>query len=270
GADVMRWTFVTHQPYDNLLMGYKTTDETRRRFHIILWNVYNFYITYANLHPSQGPESVLDHWIIARLNKTISQITTSLDAYDPFTSSHALENLLSDISLWYVRRSRNRPDCLPTLHTLLVTFVQLLAPFNPFISESIYRNLTGQESVHLSDWPKAKKLSKEDLQLIEDMKLVRKIVELGLSQRKTAGVKVRQPLRLATVTSLSLSDDLTQLIKDELNIKNIKWEKGDELSVVLGLNLDSELIAEGQMREIARQVKGKCVKSPVRFRIYEN
>ena len=255
GADVMRWTFVTHQPYDNLLMGYKTTDETRRRFHIILWNVYNFYITYANLHPSQGSKSVLDHWIIARLNKTISQVTTSLDAYDPFASSHALEDLLSDISLWYVRRSRNRPDCLPTLHTLLVTFVQLLAPFNPFISESIYRNLTGQESVHLSDWPKAKKLSKEDLQLIEDMKLVRKIVELGLSQRKTAGVKVRQPLRLATVTSLSLSDDLTQLIKDELNIKNIKWEKGDELSVVLGLNLDSELIAEGQMREIARQVQ---------------
>ncbi|MEK7091315.1 MAG: class I tRNA ligase family protein, partial [Patescibacteria group bacterium] len=264
GADVMRWTYVTHQPYENLLFGYKITDDVRRHFHLMLWNVYNFFITYANLDKflpvtKHQALSTLDQWILARLNQTISLVTSSLDKYDPYASSHALEDLLSDISLWYVRRSRGRTSCLPTLHTLLVTFVQLLAPFNPYISDSIYKNLTGEESVHLADWPKAAKLSKFDTQLIEDMKLVRKIVEMGLSQRKTAGIKVRQPLKTLRVNAQCtiLNDQLLQLIKDELNIKNVVWKKGNELSVVLDLNLDPELIAEGRLRDLIRQVQEK-------------
>ncbi|KKU28413.1 MAG: Isoleucyl-tRNA synthetase [Candidatus Amesbacteria bacterium GW2011_GWA1_47_20] len=269
GVDVMRWTFMTHQPYDNLLFGYKVTDEVRRHFHLMLWNVYNFFVTYANIDHfvPNSKRAVLDRWILARLNQTIFQVTNSLDKYDPYSSSRTLEDLLSDISLWYVRRSRDRvgptvPNsndkqaCLSTLYSLLTTFSQLLAPFNPYISDTIYRNLTGKESVHLSNWPKAKKLSKNDIQLIEDMKLVRKIVEMGLSQRKIAGIKVRQPLRqIIIVTSLSLSDDLARLIKDELNIKDVVWGKGEELSVTLDLDLDPQLLAEGKLRELIRQVQ---------------
>ncbi len=272
GADVMRWTFMTHQPYENLLFGYKVTDEVRRHFHLMLWNVYNFFITYANIDHfvPNSKRTVLDRWVIARLNQTISQVTASLEKYDPYNSSRAIEDLLSDISLWYIRRSRDRvgpttPDsddkqaCLSTLYSLLTTFSQLLAPFNPYISDSIYKNLTGAESVHLSDWPKTRKLSKTDIQLIEDMKLVRKIVEMGLSERKKAGVKVRQPLRALRVNAQrsTLNAQLLQLIKDELNIKEIKWDKNKDLSVSLDLNLDSELIAEGRLRDLIRQVQEK-------------
>ncbi len=272
GADVMRWTYVTHQPNDNLLFGYKITDEVRRHFHLMLWNVYNFFVTYANLDKFSPSTrhlalSTLDRWILARLNETISLVTGSLNKYDPYTSSHAIEDLLNDISLWYVRRSRGRvgptvPDsgdkqtCLSTLHSLLTTLSRLLAPFNPFISDSIYKSLTGEESVHLSDWPKTKRLSKNDIQLIEDMKIVRKIVELGLSQRKIAGIKVRQPLRMLRVKAQypMFNAQLLQLIKDELNIKEITWHEG-ELSVDLDLNLDAELLAEGQLRELVRKVQ---------------
>ena len=110
----------------------------------------------------------------------------------------------------------------------------------------------------MSDWPKATKLSKSDTQLIEDMKSVRKVVEMGLSERKKNDIKVRQPLRALRVSAQCsvLTAQLLQLIKDELNIKNVVWEKGDELSVFLDLRLDPELIAEGKVRELIRQVQG--------------
>ena len=273
GVDVMRWLYVTHQPTDNLLFGYKIADETRRRFHLILWNVYNFFITYANidnftpLKTTNYQLSALDEWILARLNQTVSAATKTLDNYDAFQASHAIEEFVSDLSLWYVRRSRDRvgpsaPDnqdktaCLNTLHLALTTLSRLLAPFTPFIAEEIYGNLTGEESVHLSDWPKAKRLTSADAQLVADMKTARKIVEMGLSERKTHNIKVRQPLRRLTVNSLSLSVELTQLIKDELNIKGVDYKpEQKELSVIIDLSLDSDLVAEGGMRELSRQVQ---------------
>ena len=281
GVDVMRWIYVSNNPIENIKFGYKMGDEIRRRFHLILWNVYNFFVTYANLDrfdpklkitiPSDKnfKLKILDEWILARLNQTITIVTIGLNSYDPYSSSHAIEELLSDISLWYVRRSRDRVGptatdqsdklaCHSTLYSLLSTFSQLLAPFNPYISDSIYKNLTGVESVHLSNWPKARKLSKADIQLTEDMKLVRKIVEMGLSERKTAGMKVRQPLRALRVNAQrsTFNAQLLQLIKDELNIKEITWREG-ELSVDLDLKLDPELLAEGRLRGLIRQVQEK-------------
>lgn len=273
GVDVMRWMYVTHSPTDNLLFGYKIADETRRHFHLMLWNVFNFFITYANIDEfSPNTEnlvpSTLDNWILARLNQTIIVSTETLDKYDVLTASAAIQDFVNDLSLWYVRRSRDRIGptvsdsvdkqvCYQTLYTVLVTLSQLLAPFIPFISEEIYKNLTGKESVHLADWPKDKKLSSEDTQLLEDMKLVRKIVELGLAERKKNSVKVRQPLRSLTVSTgqSTISNQLLQLIKDELNIKEVVWKESKELKVDLNLDLDEELIAEGQMRELIRQIQ---------------
>ncbi len=277
GSDVMRWMYVRQHPADNLFFGYKKADEARRKFHLMFWNVYNFFVTYANLdgfdttlstqHLAPSP---LDKWILVRLNQTVETVTKSLDAFNAFTASHAIEDLVSDLSLWYVRRSRDRVGpttidsddkkiCHSTLYTLLTTLSQLMAPFIPFMTEEIYKNLTGEESVHLSKWPKLKKLNKLDLQLIDDMKSVRKIVELGLSQRKLANIKVRQPLRALRVNSqFTISNlQLVQLIKDELNIKDVEFKENKELSVVLDLDLDSELIAEGKLREITRQIQDK-------------
>ncbi len=275
GADVIRWYPSSKDPYQNILFGQKEADETRRQFHLMFWNVYNFFITYANLDKfdpklkiKKSKLKILDMWILARLNQIIGSVTLSLDNFDAFGASHAIEEFVADLSLWYVRRSRNRVGptandgddklaCHSTLYTLLTTLSQLLAPFTPFISEEIYKNLTCEESVHLSNWPKSKKLSNQDTQLIEDMKFVRKIVEMGLSERKKNGIKVRQPLKTLHVNAQCsiLNAQLLQLIKDELNIKEIEWVKNKVLSVSLDLRLDPELIAEGKLRELIRQVQ---------------
>ncbi|TSC88339.1 MAG: isoleucyl-tRNA synthetase [Microgenomates group bacterium Gr01-1014_16] len=272
GVDVMRWIFATQNPTQNLLFGWELANDTRRQFHLMLWNIYNFFVTYSNIdkyspNKISSPKSVLDQWILSRLNQTISVVTKSLDKYDAYTASHAIENFVNDLSLWYVRRSRDRvgpsapngPDkqtCYSVLHFALCTLSSLLAPFTPYLSEEIYRNLTGETSVHLSSWPKVGKI---DFKLIGQMRTVRKIVELGLSARKAAGIKVRQPLRSLTVNvQNSISNiQLEKLILDELNIKNIIFEKSDELSVELDLKLDDLLIAEGQTRELIRQIQDK-------------
>ena len=244
---------------------------------LILWNVYNFFVTYANLdhfdptHNSKSPTpSVLDRWILALSNQLLGQVTTYLEKYDTISAIEAIRGYVTDLSVWYIRRSRDRvgPTVADqadkyafyfTAYKVLSILCQIMAPFTPFITESIYKNLTGAESVHLSDWPKAAKLSKSDTQLIEDMKLVRKIVEMGLSQRKTAGIKVRQPLRTLRVNAQrsAFSAQLLQLIKDELNVRDVVRGKGKELSVDLDLNLDPELLAEGRLRELIRQVQEK-------------
>ena len=204
GVDVMRWVNISNNPFENTKFGFQLGDQVRRRFHLILWNVYNFFITYANLdkfNPAQQSKrdvtSALDNWILIRINQTVNLVTSSLDKYDAYTACRTLEEFTSDVSLWFVRRSRDRvgpgaPDgsdksvCFITLHHILTTLSVLLAPFTPFISEEIYRNLTGRESVHLADWPKSHRLLPDDIQLLEDMKLIRKIVETGLSARKEA------------------------------------------------------------------------------------
>lgn len=272
GVDVMRWMYVTHNPEANLLFGYKIADETRRRFHLLLWNVYNFFVTYANLDAVDESKkvklTVLDKWILARLNQTINVVAKSLDGFDAFTASRSIEELVSDLSLWYVRRSRGRVGpaaedgedkaaCHQTLKKVLVTLCQLLAPFTPYMAEEMYKNLTSEESVHLSSWPKSRKTTPDEEELIASMKLVRKIVEMGLSQRKQAGIKVRQPLAALTVTSTEaeLNSGLGQLILDELNIKKMQWKQGDELQVHLNTEMSDSLKEEGELRELVRQVQ---------------
>ncbi len=271
GSDVLRWIFATQNPEKRLLFGWSVADETRRRFHLILWNVYNFFVTYANIDSFDprhevASKNVLDKWIMARLKQTTDMVTKSLDKFDAFTSSHAIEDFVSDLSLWYVRRSRDRigptaddisdkQACYSTLHLVLKTLCQLLAPFTPFMAEEIYRNLTGEESVHLSDWPSYAKASAGQAQLISDMKLVRQIVEMALAQRKAAGIKVRQPLRKLVVSGLSLEPELEKLVRDELNVKQVLWKKGEELQVKLDTIIDDQLRAEGEMRELVRQVQ---------------
>jgi isoleucyl-tRNA synthetase len=275
GVDVIRWMYVTQNPENNLLFGYKAADDTRRRFHLMLWNIYNFFVTYANVDkfslnstPINSSPTVLDKWILARLHYTLSLVTRSLDSYDAYTASHCLEEFVNDLSLWYVRRSRDRVGpsavsvsdkqvCYSTLYQVLVTLSRILAPFLPFMSDSIYANLTGQESVHLSTWPEVGELGKYDTQIIDDMKKVREIVEKGLSIRKSQMIKVRQPLAAIAIYSPIRIDnpEICQLIKDELNVKSVIWKKADELRVELDTRLTDELIAEGKNRELIRSVQ---------------
>jgi isoleucyl-tRNA synthetase len=275
GVDVMRWIYTSHNPEQNLLFGYKKADEVRRQFLLILWNIYNFFVTYAKIDGfdqtnSSTPKStnVLDIWISERLNQTVEQVTESLDKFDALSASKNIEKFVNDLSLWFVRRSRGRvgptvensPDktsCHLTLYRCLTTLSIIMAPFTPYLSEEIFTNLTGQESVHLSDWPKINKSKNNQNQIFQNMEFTRKIVELGLASRKELSLKVRQPLANITITGEKekVSPGHEQLIMDELNIKAITWQSGHELSIVLDTALTPELIEEGKMRDLLREVQ---------------
>ena len=296
GVDVMRWMFVTHNPEQNLLFGYKKADETRRKFHLILWNVYNFFLTYANTDgwkPISNQKSVisnqvLDRWILSRLNKTVEITTKSLEKYNAQKASEEIENFVNDLSLWYVRRSRDRigPSsedendknaCYETLYAVLATLSKLLAPFMPFLAEEMFTNLTGGESVHLVDWPESSK-NLIDSKLELDMEYVRRVVEAGHSVRKKNNLKVRQPLsKLWFAGFISVEKkrwgEYEKLLKDELNVKEIDYSYANEImkdksnveiysaknpyftGVFLNVALDEKLLNEGLARDIVRQIQ---------------
>lgn len=272
GADIMRWVFARHNPERNLLFGYKITDEIRRRFHLILWNSYRFFAANASLdgwQPTKSPlvlDNSLDSWIVSRLNSTLATVQKNLDNLNPCAAALPLEELVGDLSTWYIRRSRDRigpsspngkskDDCYLVLYHVFDALCRALMPFIPFTTETLYTNLTGDKSVNLADWPQAdKKLINKKLET--DMALVRKICEAGHAQRKQANIPVRQALTQATVSATKITDkDLLQLIKEELNIENVDFKSAKLLEVVLDTKLTPHLIAKGKTREIIRAVQ---------------
>jgi len=236
GADALRWYFLSAgSPWTPRRVFLEGIDEATRRFLVTLWNTYSFFVTYASLDgfdagPATGPASpthVLDRWIRSRLHSTIVEVTTALDDYDALAAAGFLEAFVDDLSNWYVRRSRPRfwkasdPAAHATLHECLVTVSLLLAPLCPFVSDEMYRNLTGEASVHLADWPDADRDAIDPL-LAQRMELARHVVTLGRSARTESKLKIRQPLRRALVLvpgDITFSDELAAEIKDELNVK---------------------------------------------------
>jgi isoleucyl-tRNA synthetase len=277
GVDVMRWMYARQNPSDNLLFGYGIADETRRRFHLKLWNVYNFFVTYANLDgfiPSKTPATkpktwnVLDRWIISRLKQTVDVVNKNLEKYDAFSSSASLEEFLEDVSNWYIRRSRERVgntsksrkdsnEFYGNCYFVLLTLTKLLAPFTPFISDIIYRNLAKKDSVHLSTWPDFN--YSVDIKLINDIKTIRDIVEKAHAERKLKQIPVRQPLNKLTIVNYQLSDqDLIGLIKDEVNVKNVEFKTGKgDVKVKLDTKITPELEEEAKTRELIRNIQAK-------------
>ena len=266
GVDVMRWMYCAHKPETNLLFGYHRADETRRRFLIPLWNVYSFFVTYANLDDWQ-PASVdapladlqlseLDRWMLARLNQVIAQVTKAMDDYDPYAATLALEPLLDGLTNWYVRRSRRRfwksehdadkDAAYATLYHVLVTLAKLLAPLVPFVSEIMYQNLVRtldegvEESVHHCAWPEVD-AGAVDRELLDQMDLAMRIAALGRSARSTSNVKLRQPLARARVYAGEgpgeLPQSLVELVTDELNVKELEFvdSEGDLVEYEIGL-----------------------------------
>ncbi|MEK7450727.1 MAG: isoleucine--tRNA ligase [Patescibacteria group bacterium] len=273
GSDVMRWMFVTTNPENNLNFGYKAASETKRKFYLILWNSYKFfidYVTFSNWNPNTktGTLKPLDLWILAKLNQVIDVTNKSLEKYDAMTSSRAIQNfVINDFSTWYVRRSRNRVGTtsdknernitLSTMYEILLTLCKLLAPFVPFISDEMFTNLTGEESVHLQNYP-LKDESLLDEKLIDDMSFVRNVVELGHAKRRELDIKVRQPLSKFSIfnSKFSIDEELIGLIKDELNVKKVVLAKNKgELSVEFDTNITKELQEEMEARDIIRQIQ---------------
>ncbi len=282
GVDVMRWIFARQNPSDNLLFGYNVANEIRRQFHLKLWNVYNFFVTYANIdgfqpgdNPAYKPTNILDLWILANLSEIVDSVTTSLDSYDAKGASETIEAFVDDLSNWYVRRSRDRvgpsvsqqqgrEDFYLTLYVVLLNLARLIAPIMPFISDVIFINLSKTVSVHLADWPKAKNIwvweDQDEMKasVLKTMPLVRNIVELGHAERKAKNIAVRQPLGKLIIRMEGKDLQFKQyvdLISEELNIKEIEFKEGKELSIELDTEITPELKAEGDARQIVRQIQ---------------
>ncbi len=276
GADVMRWMYARANPADNMLFGYKIADEVRRRFHLKLWNVYNFFVTYANLdgwRPEKAVKkisstNILDKWISIRLKETISLVTTSLEKYDAYMASAEIEKFVDDLSLWHVRRSRDRvgpaaesekdkKSYYDTTYIVLNTLVKLMAPFTPFVSEVIFQNLTKELSVHLVDWPTVKVLTESEANLLTEMRIIREIVEKVHAKRKELVIPVRQPLTSATVYGDGIgiaNNEIVKIAKEELNIKDLKFVKGKE-KIELDIKITKELEEEAVVRDLVRKVQ---------------
>ena len=249
GADVMRWMYCTKKPETDLLFGYGKAEEVKRKFMIPLWNVYSFFMTYASLdkwtpknRAKQGSLTLMDRWILSKLNKLIADVTARLEDFDPYNASLAVEKFVEELSTWYVRRSRRRfwksekdedkNAAYTTLYTCLTTLTHLLAPFVPFVAEEMYQNLvrnvdeSSSQSVHHNSWPEADKKA-VNAELMTDMDLIVKVCSLGRSARSKSNIKLRQPLSLAKVfaneESLKRVRKFEDVIVNELNIKKVAF-----------------------------------------------
>jgi isoleucyl-tRNA synthetase len=263
GADALRLYMLGSVVMQSEDMSFRDEElkDMHNRFIGILWNTYKFYEMYAGDEvKSQKSKvksaNVLDEWILARLAQVTKEVTEYMDAYDTIRSVRSLREFVTDLSTWYLRRSRDRfksddetdrAAAFATTRHVLCTLAKLLAPLAPFIAESIYRGMGGEEvSVHLAAWPEAE-LRNDDV-LIR-MQTTRTLVSEALELRAKAGVKIRQPLQSLTVpTSLSIYDEL---VKDELNVKELN--RGGELA--LDATMTEALKQEGDIRELLRAVQ---------------
>jgi isoleucyl-tRNA synthetase len=269
GSDAVRWFFFTSTPVgENYRTAADTLKDTVQQFLLPLWNCYAFHVNYAILDhfdPASTPvplssRPVLDRWLLSRLAGLVRTVDTELDAYDVIGAARPIQAFVDDLSKWYIRRSRSRfwksqsdTDKLAayhTLHTTLVTLARLLAPFVPFVADAMNRNLSDGRSVHLEDFPVADTAAL-DPQLEEQMAAARRAVEAGLAARDSARIKVRQPLKSVAVPGVTLTEEIAQIVREELNVKSLTFG-ADE--VRLDTDITEELKLEGLAREVVRMV----------------
>ena len=256
GADALRWyLFTASHPGEPRRFSGKLVSETLRKVMLTLWNVYSFFIGYAEIDkfdPSQKPadwkpENEIDRWVLSELNTLVSQVDGYMDGYEPTSAGRRIQEFVDQLSNWYVRRSRRRfwrnegdADKLSgyiTLHTCLVTVAKLMAPLAPFVAEEMYQNLvcsvdpSAPDSVHLSEYPVADE-SLVDQPLMEATQLAMKVASMGRAARSKAGLKVRQPLanllvKIRVPAERGYLDQVRPQVLEELNIKDIQVIEDD-------------------------------------------
>lgn len=259
-------------------------DEVVKKLIYRFKNVYSFYEMYTSEQARKKQitntksQHILDRWITSRLNEVRDEVTDNLQNYRLDKAARPLMDFVDDLSTWYVRRSRDRfrdgggedkDQAVTTTRFVLREFSKLLAPFMPFVAEDMYQKIIGREelgdgsdgeaeSVHLTRWPEEGEVDEE---LIGQMKDVRRIVSDALDLRAQAQIKVRQPLSTLRVqktndkSQISKSEELVQLIRDEVNVKEVAFDAGIEDEIELDTEITPELKKEGQARELIRNIQ---------------
>ncbi|PIY78976.1 MAG: isoleucine--tRNA ligase [Candidatus Pacebacteria bacterium CG_4_10_14_0_8_um_filter_43_12] len=271
GADSLR-LYLMSSPVmraENLNFNEQDVAEIRKKVFLIWWNCLVFYKLYAgetslDLNKTPTPFTVMDRWIQSKLHSLIKAVTESMDGYDVLRASRLSMEFVTDLSTWYLRRSRDQlkesSDDQHSVHlfgTVLVRLAQLMAPFTPFFSEVVYQAVVDQVgSVHLTDWPEFD-ATQIDVKLEQAMTEIRKVVERAHAARIEAGIKVRQPLAQIHVSSAQPepSAELVKVLLDEVNVKAVAWQSSSELSVSLETSLTPALKAEGEARELIRTIQ---------------
>ena len=243
GVDVMRWLYASQNPEHNLLFGYSIVDEVRKNL-ITLWNTYYFFVTYANLDNfdpnavsvDDSDYTILDKWISSKMNEFIVESENHYKNFEVYKLMKNASIILDHLSNWYVRRNRRRfwksesdndkNAAYLTLYNSLMTYIKVLAPIIPFLTEEIYKNLSNaSDSIHLSSFPEYDK-NKTDFNLIKEIDDVINIVNLSRSIRNKSNIKTRQPLsKIYIYSNKDISNSIERnksQIKDELNIKSIE------------------------------------------------
>jgi isoleucyl-tRNA synthetase len=256
GADVMRWMFSTSNPATNMNFGYHLAHEEVRRFFLPLWNSYGFFVTYARLdgwapdHAGGSAEArtLLDRWVLSRLDGLIGEVRAALDGYDAQRASRSIEAFVDDLSNWYVRRNRRRfwkgeldadkRAAYASLHEVLATVARLLAPFVPHLADAIWGNLVADvdrsaaDSVHLTDYPE-RVPGRAAPEVDSAVALARETVSLGRTARAASGLKTRQPIAAVRVKlpaaangrfspDPATASELESEILEELNAKALE------------------------------------------------
>ncbi|MCK6462624.1 MAG: class I tRNA ligase family protein [Candidatus Pacebacteria bacterium] len=276
GADALRYYLMASPVMQGEDVRFSDNDlkEARNKVINILWNTFKFFDLYKKDYDGKTDalesENVLDRWIITKLNELIKFVTENLEAYDTVKVVRPIEGFANDFSTWYVRRSRERVKggdekdkqyALATLRFVLLEIAKLIAPVMPFLAEAIYKGAGGKkESVHMENWTLQILNPKFQIQnIIEDMEEVRSIVSLGLEARAKANIKVRQPLASLKIKNqesrIMNNEDLKQLIKDELNIKDVLFDDKISEDMELDTDITPELKEKGGLREFVRAVQ---------------
>ena len=234
GSDAMRW-FLMSSPVlrgGNLAVTERGIRESVRQAVLPLWNSWYFLALYANAEGVSGTwrtdsKHVLDRYILAHTHELVVDVTAALDGYDLSGACGAVERFLEVLTNWYVRRSRDRfwagdRDAVDTLHTVLEVTCRVAAPLLPLTTESVWRGLTGERSVHLADWPDPLALP-ADAALVSTMDEVRQVCSAALSLRKAKKLRVRLPLAKLTVAAVNAESlrPYVDLIRDEVNVKDV-------------------------------------------------
>jgi len=263
GADALRLFFLGSPVVrgEDLKFSEDAVKEELRGVLIPVWNAYSFFVTYANLDgwtpaenptPPEKPTNSLDRWILSSLSQMIGEITENMDAYNLQKAANRFEKFVDDLTNWYIRRSRRRfwksqndadkKDAYATLHFVLIRFCQTAAPFIPFITEEMYRNLKTEkmpESVHLCDYPACDDACRDET-LERQMELTMETVSMGRHLRAQRSLRVRQPLSRVLVVASNpddrrLLEGTSEIIAEELNVKKVDVNEDDSELVTLSV-----------------------------------
>jgi isoleucyl-tRNA synthetase len=263
GADATRYYLATSPVMraEDLCFSEKGVDEVVKKVSLMILNILSFYKLFATgIEESVKSKNILDKWILSRIESLKKEITDGYENYDLNKATKPIAGFIDELSTWYVRRSRERfksgdnKEAVQTLKYVLLEFSKVIAPIMPFMADYLYREFGNTDSVHLEDWPGVdKKLIDEKLE--EQMEQTRNICSLGLQKRAEAGIKVRQPLAKLQIPNYKLQNELINLIKDEVNVKEVVADLKE--GMVLDTTITEELKAEGLVRDFVHSIQSK-------------